>query len=41
MKEGSDGVPSWWGSVPGVFAAFGDVHKEEEEDEEEAAAKKH
>lgn len=38
MKEGSDGVPSWWGSVPGAFAAFGDV---EEEEKEEAAAKKH
>ncbi len=41
MKEGSDGVTSWWGPVPGAFAAFGDVHKEEEEEEEEAAAKKH
>jgi hypothetical protein len=37
MKEGSDGVPSWWGSVSGAFAAFGDV---EEEEKEEAAAKK-
>ncbi len=37
MKEGSDGVPSWWGPVPGAFAAFGDV---EEEEKEEAAAKK-